>query len=219
MTRYTNPELREKLKEEIMASDKGGRPGQWSARKAQFLAQEYKSRGGEYIGGKDRRSKHLDKWTKQEWKTKEGSGNADTGSSMHRYLPERAWDLLSDSQKEATEQKKEHAGTQYVPNTRAARAARAYVDHGDPTLLDSGQLRRLRRGELQKLARDYGIRGRSHMNKEQFADALHEGFSRANSGMRKSELAKQAQHYGVPTSQNKEHLIHGIVHEVSLHTD
>ena len=41
---YTKPALREKLKEKITAGDKGGRPGQWSARKAQLLATEYKGR-------------------------------------------------------------------------------------------------------------------------------------------------------------------------------
>jgi hypothetical protein len=32
--KYTHPELREKVKEEIKASDKGGKEGQWSARKS-----------------------------------------------------------------------------------------------------------------------------------------------------------------------------------------
>jgi hypothetical protein len=31
--KYTDPELREEVKEEIQAGDKGGAPGQWSARK------------------------------------------------------------------------------------------------------------------------------------------------------------------------------------------
>jgi len=31
--KYTDPELREEVKEEIQAGDKGGKPGQWSARK------------------------------------------------------------------------------------------------------------------------------------------------------------------------------------------
>ena len=34
---YTKPELREKIKAEVVAGDKGGRPGQWSARKAQLV--------------------------------------------------------------------------------------------------------------------------------------------------------------------------------------
>jgi len=45
---YTKPGLRKKLFEQIKASDKGGRPGQWSARKAQLLARKYKAAGGGY---------------------------------------------------------------------------------------------------------------------------------------------------------------------------
>ena len=38
---YTKPELRERIKDRIMESSKGGKPGQWSARRSQLLAQEY----------------------------------------------------------------------------------------------------------------------------------------------------------------------------------
>lgn len=31
--KYTDPELREEVKEELKEGDKGGAPGQWSARK------------------------------------------------------------------------------------------------------------------------------------------------------------------------------------------
>lgn len=45
---YTRPTLRKRLFERIKAGDKGGRAGQWSARKAQMLAQQYKRAGGGY---------------------------------------------------------------------------------------------------------------------------------------------------------------------------
>ena len=45
---YTKPGMRKRLFESIKAGSKGGRPGQWSARKAQLLAKEYKKRGGGY---------------------------------------------------------------------------------------------------------------------------------------------------------------------------
>ena len=45
---YTEPELRARLKEEIKAGDRGGRPGQWSARKSQLLTREYEEQGGGY---------------------------------------------------------------------------------------------------------------------------------------------------------------------------
>ena len=37
---YSNPGLRERIKDRIMAGGKGGAPGQWYARKAQMVAQE-----------------------------------------------------------------------------------------------------------------------------------------------------------------------------------
>ena len=45
---YTKPTLRKRLFEKIKAGSKGGKPGQWSARKAQMLAREYKAAGGGY---------------------------------------------------------------------------------------------------------------------------------------------------------------------------
>ena len=45
---YTKPGMRKNMFEAIKASGKGGRPGQWSARKAQMLAKRYKAAGGGY---------------------------------------------------------------------------------------------------------------------------------------------------------------------------
>ena len=45
---YTKPAMRKRLFNQIKASGKGGRPGQWSARKAQLLALRYKKAGGGY---------------------------------------------------------------------------------------------------------------------------------------------------------------------------
>ena len=45
---YTKPALRKRLFTSIKASGKGGKPGQWSARKAQMLAKRYKESGGGY---------------------------------------------------------------------------------------------------------------------------------------------------------------------------
>lgn len=45
---YTKPTMRKRLFNQIKAGSKGGRPGQWSARKAQLLAKKYKSSGGGY---------------------------------------------------------------------------------------------------------------------------------------------------------------------------
>jgi len=45
---YTKPTMRKRLFESIKAGGKGGKPGQWSARKAQMLAKQYKAKGGGY---------------------------------------------------------------------------------------------------------------------------------------------------------------------------
>ena len=45
---YTKPGMRKSIFERIKAGGKGGAPGQWSGRKAQMLAQQYKKAGGGY---------------------------------------------------------------------------------------------------------------------------------------------------------------------------
>jgi hypothetical protein len=45
---YTKPGLRKTIFNRIKAGSKGGDPGEWSARKAQLLASEYKKAGGGY---------------------------------------------------------------------------------------------------------------------------------------------------------------------------
>jgi len=45
---YTKPEMRKRLFNKIKAGTKGGDPGEWSARKAQLLATQYKKAGGGY---------------------------------------------------------------------------------------------------------------------------------------------------------------------------
>jgi hypothetical protein len=69
--KYTKPGLRERIKDRVMAGSKGGKPGQWSARKAQIVAQEYKKSGGGYKGGKGEKQKSLEKWGKEKWMTKD----------------------------------------------------------------------------------------------------------------------------------------------------
>ncbi|WP_204036880.1 DUF5872 domain-containing protein [Micromonospora qiuiae] len=127
MARYTKPELREQLKEEIKASDRGGRPGQWSARKSQLLTKEYQKRGGGYLGPKDERQKSLQRWGDQHWRNRQGTTRARHDGETDRYLPEQAWNQLSAAQQRATDAKKRkesRAGRQYVANTGPARRAR-----------------------------------------------------------------------------------------------
>ena len=141
--KYTDPDLRARLKDEVQAEDKGGKPGQWSARKSQLLKAAYEREGGGYLGEKDASQQHLSQWTQEEWQTSDGSGDARTGSddehggASKRYLPKAAWDELSESEKRATDAAKaegsEH-GDQYVANTDAAKEAGRHArehDEGD----------------------------------------------------------------------------------------
>ena len=123
---YTDPALRERLKNEIMAGDKGGRPGQWSARKAQLLAHEYTAQGGDYKHPRDENQQHLKDWGDEHWHTAD-SKPAIQGDETHRYLPDEAWKQLTPAQKKATDRKKvtgSKAGKQFVPNTKSAGKAR-----------------------------------------------------------------------------------------------
>ena len=45
---YTKPTMRKAIFTSVKAGGKGGAPGQWSARKAQMMAKQYKDRGGGY---------------------------------------------------------------------------------------------------------------------------------------------------------------------------
>ena len=45
---YTKPEMRKALFNQIKVGTKGGDAGEWSARKAQLLAKQYKAKGGGY---------------------------------------------------------------------------------------------------------------------------------------------------------------------------
>jgi len=127
---YTKPELRESIKRRIMAGSKGGNPGQWSARKAQLLALEYRKAGGGYRGKKKSKSQRsLSKWTREKWTTSDGKPAKRKGG-MWRYLPAKAWSRLTPAQRAATNKKKiagSRRGKQFVPNTAKARTAGANV--------------------------------------------------------------------------------------------
>lgn len=124
---YTKPELRESIKRRIMAGSKGGKPGQWSARKAQLVAQAYEKAGGGYRGKKSNTQRSLSKWTDEKWTTSDGKPAIRKGGTT-RYLPKKAWDNLTPAQRAATNRKKRkgsQSGRQFVANTEAAQRAGA----------------------------------------------------------------------------------------------
>lgn len=129
---YTDPDLRERIKDRVMREDKGGMAGQWSARKAQLVAREYEEAGGGYRGKRTAAQKHLSQWTNEEWTTRDGEParrerTSGGGEEMARYLPRAAWARLSADERAATDAKKRRGsrrGEQFVSNTPAAKTAR-----------------------------------------------------------------------------------------------
>jgi hypothetical protein len=127
---YTKPSLREQIVASVKAGTKGGRTGQWSARKAQIATQKYEAAGGGYSGPRTSRQQSLSKWTKEKWRTKSGKpstqGNKATGE---RYLPSAAIRGLSAKEYAATsaaKRKGTRAGEQFVkqPKTIAKKTAK-----------------------------------------------------------------------------------------------
>ncbi len=130
---YTKPELREKIKHDVIAGDKGGRPGQWSARKAQMVAHEYAAEGGGYKHPRDEAQQSLKDWGDEKWHTASGE-KAIQGEETHRYLPDEAWKELSPEEKKATDEKKvkgSKKGKQFVANTPEASDARRHAEKKD----------------------------------------------------------------------------------------
>jgi hypothetical protein len=119
---YTMPELRNRIKNRIMAGSSGGAPGQWSARKAQMVAVAYRKAGGGYTGKPRKTQRSLKKWTREKWTTSDGKPAIRKGGTR-RYLPASAWSRLTPAQRAATNRKKvsgSRKGNQFVENTRSA---------------------------------------------------------------------------------------------------
>ncbi|MFW6153880.1 MAG: hypothetical protein ACOC95_01555 [Planctomycetota bacterium] len=181
--RYTDPELRERLKEQIKQSDKGGNPGQWSARKSQLLTREYEKHGGGYTTGrKGKQARRLEAWTAQAWRTRTGAARARHDGETDRYLPDKAWQQLTDDEAEPTDRRKREAsrtGRQYVPNTDAARRARRAVMTGEAEPTSQ---------QLHELARTLNIHGRSSMSKAQLKRVVRKHYSDEVGEMNKHQL-------------------------------
>jgi len=124
---YTKPNLRATILASVKAGTEGGKAGQWSARKAQIVAQRYKKAGGGYTGPKTSKQKSLSKWTAEKWTTKSGKPSTQGPKATgERYLPKKAIQFLTPAQYAATSRKKRagtKAGKQFVPNTPAAKRA------------------------------------------------------------------------------------------------
>ncbi|GJE72439.1 hypothetical protein [Methylorubrum podarium] len=165
----TDPKLWDKVKKEVTQSSKGGKPGQWSARKAQMATSEYKKEGGGYAGKKSD-DNHLKQWTDEEWDTKSGKESGKTGE---RYLPKKAREKLSDSEYSRSTAKKRAdsaKGQQHSkqPADVAKKAASARKTGKTSNKGGSGATK----AELMQKARKQDIPGRSKMTKGELERAL-----------------------------------------------
>ncbi|WP_375409841.1 hypothetical protein [uncultured Methylobacterium sp.] len=164
----TDPKLWDKVKAEVTQSSKGGKPGQWSARKAQAATKAYKDAGGGYAGGKSD-DNSLKQWSDEEWGTKSGAESGETGE---RYLPKKAREAVSDEDYARSTKKKRAdtaKGRQFSKQPadvakKTAAARKAAGSGSDATKAD-----------LMKKARAKNIPGRSRMSKSELETALHAG--------------------------------------------
>jgi hypothetical protein len=161
--RRSDPALWEQVKRDVTAGDKGGAPGQWSARKAQLAVQVYKSRGGGYDSPRQA-DNHLHQWTKEDWGTGSGERSQDSGE---RYLPREAREHLSKDEYRRTSAKKRAdtaQGHQFSrqPNDVARKTA-AFRHHDGDTRSKAA---------LQREARRRGVPGFSRMDKATLRRAL-----------------------------------------------
>lgn len=121
----SNPAKWKRIVAAVKAGAKGGRAGQWSARKAQIATARYKKSGGGYSGAK-KKSNSLSKWSKQKWRTSDGKPS----KGKKRYLPDAAWKALSPAEKKATNRAKaagNKKGKQFVKQPKSiAKKVRRY---------------------------------------------------------------------------------------------
>ena len=78
----------------------------------------------DHEGERTTSQQHLREWTEQEWHTADGGDRARGSDGTSRYLPDAAWQLLSDEERAATDRRKQDADEQHVANTDAAKEAR-----------------------------------------------------------------------------------------------
>lgn len=121
----SNPAKWKRIVAAVKAGTKGGRAGQWSARKAQIATARYKKSGGGYKS-KKKASNILSKWSKQKWRTSDGKKS----EGKKRYLPDAAWKALSPAEKRATNKAKaagNKKGKQFVKQPKSvAKKVRKY---------------------------------------------------------------------------------------------
>ncbi len=167
----TDPKLWEKVKEEITDSDKGGRPGQWSARKAQMAVQEYKHEGGGYAGEKSD-DNSLVQWEKEDWGTRSGKKSLETGE---RYLPKKAREKLSDEDYKRTTAKKRadtRKGRQFSKQPKDVAEKASSARKTGKAAASRSRAGEATKAQLMDEARRKNVPGRSKMSKVELERAI-----------------------------------------------
>ena len=108
VAKKTKPKLWKRIVASVKSGSKGGRPGQWSARKAQIATARYKKAGGGYSGKKSS-SNRLSKWSKQKWGYVSKGDEKKPRAKRGRYLPEKVRKNMTPAQKAATNRRKRAA--------------------------------------------------------------------------------------------------------------
>ena len=163
-TKRTDPKLWEKVKDEVTEGDRGGEPGQWSARKAQLAVNEYKHEGGGYEGERDPHN-HLKEWADEDWGTKSGKPS---GETHERYLPKAAREHLSKAEYDRSTAKKRadtRKGEQYSAQPKDVAEKTAPYRHKDMAADAT-------KADLYAEAKRRDIPGRSKMSKAELREAL-----------------------------------------------
>lgn len=156
----TDPKLWDKVKTKVTQSSKGGKPGQWSARKAQAATKAYKDAGGGYEGEKSD-DNSLKQWSDEDWGTKSGGKSGETGE---RYLPKKTRKAVSDDDYARSTKKKRAdtaKGKQFSKQPADVAKKTAASRKGTATKAD-----------LMAAARKKKIAGRSTMSKGELEKAL-----------------------------------------------
>jgi|TARA_R100000084_G_C4655751_1_gene152821 hypothetical protein len=118
MSNYNKPSLRKRIVAQVTRGTKGGKAGQWSARKAQLAKKKYEAAGGGYRGAKTKKQKSLSEWTKQKWTTASGKPSSKTGEV---YAPKKTIDRLRGTSKLAKANRIKR---------KATRAGKQHAKHG-----------------------------------------------------------------------------------------
>ena len=129
-----------------------------------------RSRAAVTRGIRARRAQSLEQWTNQKWQTQEGNADAQKGDTMKRYLPQKAWAMLTDEQTqeaEKTKRKVDQKGEQHADWPDVVKKAMWTLGYAEGEDIPEPS-----KAELQTWAAQLDISGRSDMTKDELIQAI-----------------------------------------------